>query len=118
MANMADMKLTAKVSSEGRIVVPAEVRKELKLQAGDLVHFAFDADAGDWRIFTSRLLIDQLWANNTGGDAVNSTEIVRYERTHDQLVEEDAEERVAADAAQPWNEEAETQRLLTALGLA
>lgn len=118
LAHMANVDVSAKVGSEGRLVIPAEVRKRMRLRTGDMIHFSFDEDTGDWRIFTVEHLVEQLWANNAGGDAVDSTDLVRLGRIHDQMVDAGSEERLAAEAGQPRDEEAETQRLLSALGLA
>ena len=40
------MRYEATVSESGRITIPATVREQLDLDAGDTVHFRFDEDQG------------------------------------------------------------------------
>jgi AbrB family looped-hinge helix DNA binding protein len=114
---MADpLVVGSKVSPEGRVVIPVEIRRRLGVSPGDQVQFVIRED-GLVELVTARTLAEMVWANNHGGDALDSTEVVRAERRHDELVEAQAEARIAADADQPWDEAAETARLLAALGL-
>lgn len=110
--------LVSRVSPEGRVVIPAEVRRQLGVGPGDLVQFVVQAD-GAIELATAKMLIEAVWANNRGGDRLDSTEAVRSDRLHDLAVEAAAEGRIAAEAEadEPWHEERETGRLLAALGL-
>ena len=58
-----------------------------------------------------------MWANNHGGEAVDSAEAIRQMRQEDQETHEESEARIAADSDEPWDEAAETARLLAALRL-
>lgn len=80
--------------------------------------FVFDTESGDWRISTADTLVARMWANNTGGETSDSAELVRRERTRDQAASIDAERRMERTAQTPWDEAAETERLLAELGLA
>ena len=108
--------LASKVSPEGRVVIPVEVRRRLGVSPGDQVQFVLRED-GAIEMATARMLAEAIWANNHGGDVVDSTEVVREERLRDDVVEQQAEARIAAEAQPPWDEAAETARLLSALGL-
>lgn len=115
---MAEAELTSRLSSEGRIVIPAEFRRRLNLHPGDVIHFGFDPDTSRLEIFAARHLIDLMWSNNYGGDAVDSVDAVRLLRQDDQQAVEESEARLVAVADEPWDEQAETARLLAALHLA
>ena len=97
-------------------MIPAEIRRRLGVAAGDQVQFVVRGD-GPIELATARMLTELVWANNHGGDALDSTEVVRAERERDRAVEAEAETRIEADADHPWDEAAETARLLAALGL-
>ena len=114
---MADSDLTSRVSSEGRIVIPAELRRRMNLRAGDVIRFGFDEATGRLEILPAQRLIDVMWANNTGGDAGDSGEAMRLHRQSDQQAAADSEARVLADAELPWDEATATARLLGALDL-
>jgi AbrB family looped-hinge helix DNA binding protein len=81
--------LEGKVSNEGRVVIPIDIRHSMGLAAGDRVQFVL-ADDGEVRLVTARSLAHALWARNTGGDAVDTGELVRAVR--------EAGERGAVDA--------------------
>ena len=98
------------------MVIPAEVRRLLGVSAGDQVQFLVLED-GHVELVTPQMLAMTIWANNHGGDALDSTAVVRSEREQYRQVEAEAEARIAADADQPWDEQAETARLLASLGL-
>ena len=115
---MANQEVTTRLSPEGRIVIPVEVRRRLNLHPGDVIHFGFGANEGRVEIFTSQHLIDQVWANNHGDGEVDSAQAVRQLRQDDQAAQEASEARVRAEADEPWDEAAATSRLLSALGLA
>jgi AbrB family looped-hinge helix DNA binding protein len=108
--------LGSKVSPEGRVVIPVEIRRRLGVVPGDQVQFVMRED-GLVELVTARMLAELVWANNRGGGALDSTEVVREERQHDQMIDVRAEAGIAADADQPSDEAAETARLLAALGL-
>ncbi|UZN03529.1 AbrB/MazE/SpoVT family DNA-binding domain-containing protein [Cellulomonas sp. S1-8] len=74
------------VNKQGRVVIPAEVRAALALEAGDRVEFVVEDDGV--RLVTARAAAMAVWANNTGGDAGDSTAKVRAARTEDQRLEE------------------------------
>ena len=82
--------LGGKVSAEGRIVIPADIRNRLGLAAGDRVQFLVD-DAGV-RLVTARTLAAEVWANNIGGDAADPVDLVR-------------EARAASDRESRWDDE-------------
>jgi AbrB family looped-hinge helix DNA binding protein len=70
--------LDGKVSPEGRVVIPAEIRTTLGISPGD--HVQFIVDDGDVRLVTARTLAEQVWANNTGGDAADAVDLVHATR--------------------------------------
>jgi AbrB family looped-hinge helix DNA binding protein len=114
---MAEQDLTTRLSPEGRIVIPAEVRRRMNLRPGDVLHFGFGQSAGRVEIYTAQHVIDEMWSHNHG-DAVDSTAAVRELRADDQQAQLESEARALAAAGEPWDEAAETSRLLDALGLA
>jgi AbrB family looped-hinge helix DNA binding protein len=115
---MAELvEIDTRLSPEGRVVVPAQVRAHLGVHGGDTVRFVMLED-GRVEIVTPRLLAMALWANNHGGDAVDSTEVIRAERLADQRIEADAEAHMAAANDEAYDEAAATSRLLAALGMA
>ena len=118
MLGMADQHLTAKLSRDGRVVIPAQVLHRMNLRPGDVIRFAFNPDTGRAEILTARHLIAEMWANNRGGDVVDSAAAIRLLRREDQEEHAESEARIAADAGEPWNEATETARLLDALNLA
>jgi AbrB family looped-hinge helix DNA binding protein len=81
MANKASMPLESKLSPEGRVVIPAEVRRALGLHEGDYVRFIMESDGV--RLVTPAMLKAALWANNTGGDAGDSATDIRALRDAD-----------------------------------
>jgi AbrB family looped-hinge helix DNA binding protein len=56
--------LESRLSREGRVVVPADIRQRLGLVEGDRVQFVVD-DAGDVHLTTKRALAEAVWAQNT-----------------------------------------------------
>ena len=97
-------------------MVPAQVRAHLGLHGGDTVRFLVRED-GRVEIVTPRLLAMALWANNHGGDALDSTEVIRAQRLADVGLDADADARMAEDDQGPYDEEAAASRLLAALGM-
>ncbi|GAA1808154.1 AbrB/MazE/SpoVT family DNA-binding domain-containing protein [Planosporangium flavigriseum] len=73
--------LESKVSAEGRISIPADIRHRLGLQPGDRVQFLLDEDGV--RLVTARSLAEAVWARNTGGDALDAGEAIRAAREAD-----------------------------------
>lgn len=78
--------LEGKLNAEGRVVVPAPIRRALGLHAGDRVQFVLD-DAGLVRLVTARQLRDRLWANNPSDApaAVDVDHAVRTVRQQDDV---------------------------------
>lgn len=75
------MSLVSRVSAEGRVVIPAEVRRAMALHEGDRVQFLVDDDGV--RLVTPAMLRYRLWANNHGGDAGDSAADMRAVRDSD-----------------------------------
>jgi AbrB family looped-hinge helix DNA binding protein len=73
--------LESKVSAEGRVSIPADIRHRLGLQPGDRVQFVLDEDGV--RLVTARSLAEAVWARNTGGDALDAGEVIRATREAD-----------------------------------
>ena len=93
-------------------MIPAPIRAELGIRPGDVVHFVATED-GDYRLATTSTLVDQMWANNQGGDAFDAAEEVRASRRKDRRNESAAEDRLAERLPEPKS----TEALLTDLGL-
>lgn len=100
-----------RLGPEGRVVIPAPIRRHLGVGPGDNLRFLLHAD-GTVEIVSPRVLAEALWANNTGGDAVDSVELVRELRREDQ-----AAGRRSADAHVAAESPADPGRLLRELGL-
>lgn len=86
-----------KLSAEGRVVIPAEVRRVLGVDAGGQILFVVEGE--QVRLVTPRLLAEQVWANNQGGDAGDSAADVRVSRDEDRRVTDERWERLDAEAA-------------------
>ena len=89
------VELDTKVSPEGRVVIPIEVRRALEVAGGGRVRFVLED--GQVSVVSSRTLAVALWANNHGGDAGDSVADVRAARSQDQDVEAQNQRRVASD---------------------
>ena len=113
---MTDVDLEAKVSAEGRIVIPAHVRRALSIQPGDTVRFV-EKENGEVIITTGHALMAAVWANNSGRQSVDSAAAVRAQRTEDEAAMAAGLHREAERLRQPWDERRETARLLSAVGL-
>jgi AbrB family looped-hinge helix DNA binding protein len=74
--------LGSKVSTEGRVSIPVDIRYALNIQPGDRVLFVLDGTAV--RLETARSLAESVGPHNTGGDAVDAGEAVREARDEDQ----------------------------------
>lgn len=72
-----------KLNPEGRVVVPAAIRRLLGVGSGDRLLFVSDAH-GAVTLTSARALIHAVWANNHGGDGGDSGEDVRQMRDADQ----------------------------------
>lgn len=88
------VELDTKVSPEGRVVIPIEVRRVLEVAGGGRVRFV--VVDGQVSVVSSRTLAVALWANNHGGDAGDSVADVRAGRSQDQDVEAQNQGRVAS----------------------
>jgi len=94
--NMAyRIELDTKVSPQGRVVIPIEIRRALDVADGGRVRFVLDQ--GEVSVVSSRTLAIGLWANNHGGDAGDSVVDVRAARRADQMVETRNRHRIAVD---------------------
>jgi AbrB family looped-hinge helix DNA binding protein len=109
--------LESKLSAEGRVVVPREVRVALGVSSGDRIVFHVDEE-GLVRLSTPRLMAMSVWANNEGGDGGDSAEDVRQARSEDQD-EAEAKYALIADeqASDARSEDEVAADLLAALGL-
>lgn len=114
MAGMVEY--DSKLSAEGRIVIPAEVRRRLGVAAGDRLAFLVD-DQGV-RLVTPRSLAEQLWVNNRGSDTGEAAEDLRTLRDEDQHALEARWERIEAEAlADTRTDDLVLAELLSGLGL-
>jgi len=105
-----------RVSPEGRIVLPANVRAALGVKPGDRLHIT--VHGGEARLVTAQTLLNAVWVNNRGGDAGDSTKDVRKFRRGDQARAAAKWERVASATAEDSRSEAEIEAgLLSALGI-
>ena len=105
-----------KLSTEGRVVVPAAVRSALGVGPGD--HLRFVLEDGEVRLVTAKSLLSAVWANTPGGDAGDSVVDVRRDRQDDTARFDARWERVgAAVAADTRTEEEIEDGLLGQLGL-
>lgn len=101
------------VNKQGRVVIPAEVRAALALEAGDRVEFVVEASGV--RLVSARTAAMAVWANNTGGDTGDSTAKVRATRTQDQELEDAGFDR---DLPLPADVDLTAADLLSDLGVA
>lgn len=105
-----------KLSAEGRVVIPAEVRRVLGVDPGGQVIFVVDGQKV--RVVTPRLLIEQVWANNEGGDGGDSAADVRALRDEDSRATDARWERIEAEAqTDVRSDEDVIADLLSGLGL-
>src|SRR5674476_1457752 len=89
------VELDTKVSPEGRVVIPIEIRRALEVAGGGRVRFVLEH--GEVSVVSSRTLAIGLWANNQAGDAGDSVADVRAARHADQLIETQSRHRIAAE---------------------
>ncbi|MHB1474553.1 MAG: AbrB/MazE/SpoVT family DNA-binding domain-containing protein [Dermatophilaceae bacterium] len=113
------VELDTKVTPEGRVVIPIEVRRALEVAGGGRVRFVLED--GQVSVVSSRTLAVALWANNHGGDAGDSVADVRAARSQDQDVEAHNQRRVASavhsSARDQRSDDEVAADLLAAVGL-
>lgn len=110
---MSLTKYDTKINQEGRMVIPAEVRRALGLVAGDRIRLVLDE--GGVRMMPARSMAIGLWASNTGGDAGNSVADVREFRLSDRAISDSKFEAKAPSDSRSEDEIAAD--LMSALGL-
>lgn len=117
MLNMANgIEYDTKLSAEGRVVIPAEVRRVLGVEAGGQLLFVVEGQ--EVRLVTPRLLVEQVWANNQGGDGGDSAADVRVVRDEDRRTMDERWERIDAEAqSEARSDEEVLADLLKGLGL-
>ena len=91
------VELDAKVSPQGRVVIPIEIRRALEVAGGGRVRFVLEGD--EVRVTSSHTLAFALWANNHGGDGRDSVADVRASRNQDLEVEAQNQRRIASDVS-------------------
>lgn len=89
------IEVDTKVSPQGRVVIPIEIRRALDVADGGRVRFVLDQ--GEVSVVSSRTLAIGLWANNHGGDAGDSVVDVHAARRADQVVETRNRHRIEVD---------------------
>jgi len=112
---MSDLSLSAKMSPEGRVVIPAPIRKRLNIRPGDVVLFEVHEERVE--IVSAAHLVDLMWANNAASGDIDSASLVRQERLGDQMAELAAEERDRQSSEEPYDAAEAAARLLSTLGL-
>ena len=114
MAN--ETEYDTKLSAEGRVVIPAEVRRVLGVGPGGQVIFVVDGQKV--HVVTPRLLIEQVWANNEGGDGGDSAADVRALRDQDSRAIDARWEQIEAEAQTDMRSDEDViADLLSGLGL-
>ena len=106
----------SRLSPEGRVVVPSEVRRHLGLAAGDRVRFIMFED-GRVELITPRMMVESLWANNHADTDVDSGDVIRRVRDADHASAALSESEQTADTADEADEPQRTAAVLAALGL-
>ncbi|WP_203335262.1 AbrB/MazE/SpoVT family DNA-binding domain-containing protein [Nocardioides limicola] len=107
----------AKVSNEGRVVIPASVRSILGVGPGDRVRFV--VEEGEVKLVAAKSLLFAVWANNHGGDTGDAVADVRSERSSDSARSEAKWARLAnLDAAETRSEDEIEASLMAQFGLA
>ena len=118
MKTMAEARVDGSpVSPEGRVVIPAEIRRAVGISPGDRVHFVLTG--GEVRLVSPRQLTMAVWANNHGGDTGDSVEYLRQARTEDQVARQAHEDRVtdAVDVSAGQDPDQVAARVLAELGI-
>jgi AbrB family looped-hinge helix DNA binding protein len=102
------IELDTKVSPQGRVVIPIEIRRALEVAGGGRVRFVLEH--GEVSVVSSRTLAIGLWANNHGGDAGDSFADVRAARHADHRSRSREDRRTVGSARHqsrsrgPWND--------------
>jgi AbrB family looped-hinge helix DNA binding protein len=108
--------IDTKLSSEGRVVIPAAVRAALGVGPGDKIRFV--VGGGEVKLVTAQSLLFAVWGNNHGGDAGDSVATVRQFRHADSKRATAKWDRVATEiAADERSEEEVEASLMAQLGL-
>ena len=117
MVGMAEvLDIDTKLSSEGRVVIPAAVRTALGVGPGDRIRFV--VEDGEVKLVTAKSLLFAVWATNRGGDAGDAVSDVRRSRRADSARSSAKGDRVAASAQDDVRSEQEIEDgLLAQLGL-
>ena len=111
---MADsLTCDSRLSPEGRVVIPAPIRRALGLHPGDRVTFVLDADGV--RLLSARALADLVWSNNPPPSVDDeAADDIRAGRGDDLAA---ADAWLHAPARDARTEEQVTADVLEALGL-
>jgi AbrB family looped-hinge helix DNA binding protein len=108
-----------KVTPEGRVLIPAAIRRHLGVAAGDRVRF--ELTDGNVRLVSARSLAEQVWAANATpepGASVADGIDVRWARDVDVAVSAAKDARIQASLAEDRrNEHDIASDLLTSLDL-
>lgn len=108
--------LEGKVSPDGRVVIPASIRRALGVVPGDTVVFVPSEQASGFLVTTGPALVEAMWANNRGGDRFDAGQEVRSHRQADLDADTASQARIDHHLSSPWDEDTETARLLAGLG--
>ena len=84
-----------RLSPEGRVVTPAEVRRILGAEVGGQILFIVEGQ--QLQLVSPRLLAEQVWANNQGGDGGDSAADIRVFRDEDRRGTDARWERMEID---------------------
>ncbi len=104
------------MSSEGRVVIPAEVRRALGVSGGDRLRLVLED--GEVRMTTARSMALGLWANNRGGDGEDAVaDVRRFRRADRELSEARFEGAPGRNAVDPRSEDEIADGLLAELGV-
>ena len=101
------------VTQEGRVLLPAAVRRELDIRPGDRIHLFVEGNSV--HLVSARAMAESLWAMNQGGDAGEAANDVRAIRAAD--AQQDAQRTAEMLNREISDEDGLTAGLLTALGL-
>lgn len=117
MASMAhETSFDTTMSKEGRVVIPAELRRALGVKAGDVLHLSLEG--ASLKVTTSHALMAEVWANNSGEPTGDAGADVRAFRDGDTALDNARHAALADTPADPLTEDALADDLLSRLGLA